>query len=96
MIKKITFSGNNSIYIITFVMVKSEKNKSENTPVSDKISETTEVENNTIENYFKGTGTEPFWGLKISNDMIEFTSLVEGFESFKTPHVEPILAADAK
>lgn len=94
MIKKITFLVT-IVFILLLSSCKSTENKSENTPVSDKIIETTEVENNTIENYFKGTGTEPFWGLKISNDMIEFTSLVEGFESFKTPHVEPILAADA-
>lgn len=45
--------------------------------------------------YFRGTGNEPDWSLKISEKTIEFTSLKPGFESFKNVHVEPIQAMDA-
>ncbi len=45
--------------------------------------------------YFRATGNEPKWSLKISETAIEFTSLKPGFESFKTAHVEPVRAMDA-
>jgi len=45
--------------------------------------------------YFRGVGNEPEWSLKIAQETIEFTSLKPGFESFKSPHVEPVRAMDA-
>ena len=45
--------------------------------------------------YFKGIGTEPFWSLEISGEKITFTSMKEGYETFTTPAVEPVRAADA-
>ncbi len=45
--------------------------------------------------YFKGVGTEPFWGVEISGESIKFTSLSEGLETFALPVVEPVRAADA-
>ncbi len=45
--------------------------------------------------YFKATGVEPFWGLKISDESIEFTSLSEGTEKLTFHHSDPILAMDA-
>lgn len=45
--------------------------------------------------YFRATGNEPFWGLKISNEKIAFTSLVTGFEKLTWPHVAPNKAMDA-
>jgi len=45
--------------------------------------------------YFRGTGNEPEWSLKISDKRIEFTSLKSGFESLSGAHVEPIRAMDA-
>lgn len=45
--------------------------------------------------YFRATGNEPEWSLKISETAVEFTSLKLGFESFKTAHVEPVRAMDA-
>jgi heat shock protein HslJ len=45
--------------------------------------------------YFRGTGNEPDWNLKISEKTIEFTSLKPGFESLKGAHVDPIRAMDA-
>lgn len=45
--------------------------------------------------YFKATGNEPFWGIKIGSDQIVFTSLIPGKESIIFPAVEPIRAMDA-
>ena len=45
--------------------------------------------------YFKGSGTEPFWSIEISEDVVRFRSLVEGYETFNIPHTEPVRAADA-
>jgi len=45
--------------------------------------------------YFKGVGTEPFWGVEISGEEIKFTSMTNDFETFTAPAVEPIRAADA-
>ncbi len=45
--------------------------------------------------YFRASGNEPEWSLKIFEKIIEFTSLKPGFESFKSVHVEPIRAMDA-
>lgn len=45
--------------------------------------------------YFKATGNEPFWGLKIGKEKIVFTSLIEGMETISFDAVEPIRAMDA-
>ncbi|WET02022.1 META domain-containing protein [Flavobacterium sp. YJ01] len=45
--------------------------------------------------YFKATGNEPFWGIKIGNDQIVFTSLITGKESITFPAVDAIRAMDA-
>jgi len=45
--------------------------------------------------YFKATGNEPFWGVKIGNDQIVFTSLITGKESITFPAVDAIRAMDA-
>ena len=45
--------------------------------------------------YFRATGNEPFWGIKISNEKLEFTSLVEGFEKMTSTYVAPAKAMDA-
>ncbi len=42
--------------------------------------------------YFKANGTEPFWGLEISENGIKFTTIGD---SIMTPHVDPIRAMDA-
>lgn len=46
------------------------------------------------EGYFKAIGTEPFWSLEISEEMIRFKG-IEDENEFSTPHVEPIRAMDA-
>jgi len=45
--------------------------------------------------YFRGNGNEPEWNLKIADKIIEFTSLLPGFEKLTGNHVEPIHAMDA-
>jgi heat shock protein HslJ len=45
--------------------------------------------------YFRGNGNEPDWNLKISENTIEFSSLIPGFESLIGNHVEPLRAMDA-
>ncbi|MFB9076488.1 META domain-containing protein [Flavobacterium procerum] len=45
--------------------------------------------------YFKGTGNEPFWGIKIGNEEIVFTSLIQGKEKLVFPSTEAIRAMDA-
>lgn len=45
--------------------------------------------------FFKATGNEPFWGVKIGKETITFTSLIEGLEEISAPYVEPIKAMDA-
>ncbi|WP_373516492.1 META domain-containing protein [Pricia sp.] len=44
---------------------------------------------------FKASGTEPFWGLEITEKAIRFTSMVQDLEKFSAPATEPIRAADA-
>lgn len=45
--------------------------------------------------YFTGTGNEPFWGIKMGNENIEFTSLIPGKEKLAFPSTEVIKAMDA-
>ena len=45
--------------------------------------------------YFTGTGNEPFWGIKMGNENIEFTSLISGKEKLAFPATEVIKAMDA-
>lgn len=45
--------------------------------------------------YFTGTGNEPFWGIKMGNENIEFTSLIPGKEKLAFPATEVIKAMDA-
>ncbi|HLV14372.1 MAG TPA: META domain-containing protein [Xanthomarina sp.] len=42
--------------------------------------------------YFRATGTEPFWLLEISSDLVVFTT---PDDSIKVPHKEPVFAMDA-
>ncbi|MFH6962620.1 hypothetical protein ACHRVK_07860 [Flavobacterium plurextorum] len=45
--------------------------------------------------YFTATGNEPFWGLKMGNDNILFTSLIPGKEKLVFAPVDAIRAMDA-
>ncbi|WP_257670900.1 META domain-containing protein [Parapedobacter tibetensis] len=50
--------------------------------------------NNQVSNdvYFRATGTEPFWGLEISESLIKLTTIGD---STMTPHTFPVRAMDA-
>lgn len=45
--------------------------------------------------YFTGTGNEPFWGVKMGSEGIEFTSLITGKEKLIFPASDAIKAMDA-
>lgn len=45
--------------------------------------------------YFKATGNEPFWGLKIGNEHIVFTSQIIGKENITFNSAEAVKAMDA-
>ncbi|TRZ41949.1 META domain-containing protein [Robertkochia solimangrovi] len=47
------------------------------------------------EKFFQGLGTEPFWGLDISENSIRFHSLLDDYKEFITPLPEVIRVADA-
>ncbi|MBF4507464.1 META domain-containing protein [Flavobacterium sp. JLP] len=63
------------------------------------IKQTTSSEYGTQEDemkyFFTATGNEPFWGLKMGNDNIIFTSLITGKEKLIFPAVEAIKSMDA-
>jgi heat shock protein HslJ/uncharacterized membrane protein len=70
------------------------------TAVAQKEPQPTPAYKEQIENlengiYFRASGNEPAWSLKISEKQIEFNSLKPGFESFNSVHVEPVRAMDA-
>lgn len=48
-----------------------------------------------LQYYFKATGNEPFWGIKIGKEQIVFTSLIPGKEKIMFSHTEPVKAMDA-
>ncbi len=45
--------------------------------------------------YFKGSGTEPFWSIEISEKVIRFISLRDAIDTLNFPHTEPERAMDA-
>lgn len=87
-------------YILLFFAITITSCKSTSTTKENSPTEATEAYKQQMENineaiYFRATGNEPFWGVKISNETIEFTSLVEGFEKISWPHVAPNKTMDA-
>ncbi|MGO4772185.1 META domain-containing protein [Flavobacterium sp. W22_SRS_FK3] len=48
-----------------------------------------------VTTYFKASGNEPFWSIKIGKEKIVFTSLIEGKEMLVFPTVDPVRAMDA-
>ncbi|MDQ5930509.1 MAG: Heat-shock protein [Bacteroidota bacterium] len=81
------------ILFITLSLVYSCK------PVNLKNSNSNTASNNTSEEdvtiYFKATGNEPFWGIKIGKEKIVFTSLTEDKETLTFTAAEPLKAMDA-
>ena len=45
--------------------------------------------------YFKGTGNEPFWGIKIGNEEIVFTSLIPGKEKIIFPSKDAVIFSNS-
>jgi heat shock protein HslJ/uncharacterized membrane protein len=90
--RKLAFLG---FLLIAITACKNQKNlteKKNDTNTTEKPSYNQDVNTRIV--YFKATGNEPFWGLEIAEDGIEFKSLTE-LETFKAPHIEPIRAMDA-
>lgn len=74
----------------TSVTIQKEVVKTEPTPAFKQ-----QMENLEQGIYFRASGNEPEWSLKISEKTFEFTSLKPSFESLKADHVEPIREMDA-
>ena len=45
--------------------------------------------------YFKASGNEPFWSIKLGNEKVIFTSLIPGKENITFSSAEPVKAMDA-
>jgi len=45
--------------------------------------------------YFKASGNEPFWNIKLGNEKVVFTSLIPGKENITFPSAESVKAMDA-
>ncbi|RZJ47823.1 MAG: META domain-containing protein [Chryseobacterium sp.] len=73
------------------VSCKSTAGKSSDTKPSNSVSE----QEDDFNYYFKATGNEPFWGIKIGKEKTVFTSLIPGMESLTFDTVTAIPAMDA-
>lgn len=67
---------------ITTDTIQTEEKKREMEPIAINIDGS----------YFKATGTEPFWGLKIYDNRVVLQTMED---TIQTPHAEPIKAQDA-
>jgi len=80
-----------SILLLSFLMIGCKTTANKETAGTDSTSSTEED----LKYYFKGTGNEPFWEIKMGNDEIVFTSLIPGKEKITFPAVDAIRAMDA-
>ncbi|WDF66634.1 META domain-containing protein [Flavobacterium sp. KACC 22763] len=80
-----------SILLFSFLIIGCKTAANKETVGSTSTSSTEED----LKYYFKGTGNEPFWGIKIGNEEIVFTSLIPGKEKIIFPAVDAIRAMDA-
>ncbi|WPO78707.1 META domain-containing protein [Flavobacterium sp. KACC 22761] len=80
-----------SILLLSVLMIGCKTTASKESGTTSSVSSTEED----LTYYFKGTGNEPFWGIKIGNEEIVFTSLIPGKEKITFPPVEAIKAMDA-
>lgn len=80
-----------SLLLLSFLMIGCKTTANKETAQAGSTSSTEED----LKYYFKGTGNEPFWGIKIGNEEIVFTSLIPGKEKVIFPAVEAIRAMDA-
>lgn len=81
-----------SILLLSFLIISCKSAGNKESTSSSSASGTSQDDLNF---YFKATGNEPFWGIKIGNEQIVFTSLITGKESITFPAVDAIKAMDA-
>ncbi len=90
---------NSILVLLMFISIVSCKNGVNNIKQNTEVVSTPQykeqLENIENEIYFRATGNEPFWSLKIQEKSIDFTSLIPGLDSLSGAHVEPIQAMDA-
>ncbi len=85
--------------VILFGVVLGCKPKANSEKATEKAEDSTEVQmsahdamSQEQQAYFAATGTEPFWSIELfDNHMVYKTPT----DSIKTPHAEPVNAADA-
>jgi heat shock protein HslJ/uncharacterized membrane protein len=88
-------------YLLLFIIISlayscksiTPKNRDTKEANSNALSEKTAEDGTTF--YFKATGNEPFWELKIGKEQIIFNSLITGKENLVFSTVKPIRAMDA-
>ncbi|WP_426484486.1 META domain-containing protein [Flavobacterium sp. 2] len=80
-----------SILLLSVLIIGCKTTANKESGTTSSVSSTEED----LKYYFKGTGNEPFWGIKIGNEEIVFTSLIPGKEKLVFPAVEAIKAMDA-
>ncbi|WP_343694835.1 META domain-containing protein [Flavobacterium sp.] len=80
--------------LLLFSLIISCKSTAGKTSNTQNISEYGTQEDE-MKYYFTATGNEPFWGLKMGNEEIVFTSLIPGKEKLVFPSVDAIKAMDA-
>lgn len=74
------------------------QNKLKNEDINPKFDPThyvAEIKKDTLADFFKATGNEPFWAITISKEQITFSIVGEGNEEFVFAYAEPIRVADA-
>jgi heat shock protein HslJ/uncharacterized membrane protein len=82
------------LLLLTFLII-SCKTAATKSPDTKEPTSTTDTQEEDMTIFFKATGNEPFWGLKMGKDRVVFTSMIEGKESLSFGAVEPIRAMDA-
>ena len=85
-----------NIFSLLFLLVvvagcKSAADKTSTAPATSEYG----AQEEEMKYYFTATGNEPFWGLKMGNDEIIFTSLISGKEKLVFKPVDAIKAMDA-
>lgn len=80
-----------SIVLLSFLMIGCKTTANKETSGTSSVNSTEED----LKYYFKATGNEPFWGVKIGNEQTVFTSLIPGKENISFNSVEAIKAMDA-
>jgi heat shock protein HslJ/uncharacterized membrane protein len=81
------------LLLLTSFMMSCKSTAAKTSEVKATTSEDVTEEDMSV--YFKATGNEPFWALKMGNENIVFTSLIPGKEKLIFPAVESIKAMDA-